>query len=47
MRWKAILYDTGYKQNRYVEKYWLKTLHSSKQVNFRIWGRFDSLSQDY
>ena len=32
MRWKAIMYDTGCKQNRNVDKYGLKTLHSPKQV---------------
>ena len=32
MRWKAIMYDTGCKQNVNVEKYGLKTLHSPKQV---------------
>ena len=32
MRWKAIMYNTGCKQNRNVEKYGLKTLHSPKQV---------------
>ena len=32
MRWKAIMYDTGCKQNGNVEMYWLKTLHSPKQV---------------
>ena len=32
MRWKAIMYDTGCNQNRNVEKYGLKTLHSPKQV---------------
>ena len=32
MRWKAIMYDTGCKQNGNVETYGLKTLHSSKQV---------------
>ena len=30
--WKAIMYDTGCKQNRNVEKYRIKTLHSLKQV---------------
>ena len=30
MRWKAITYDTGCKQNENVEKYGLKTLHSPK-----------------
>ena len=32
MRWKAIMYDAGCKENRKVEKYGLKTLHSPKQV---------------
>ena len=32
MRWKAITYDTVCKQNKNVEKYGLKTLHSPKQV---------------
>ena len=32
MRQKAILNDTGCKQNRYIEKHGLKTLHSPKQV---------------
>ena len=32
MRWKAITYDNGCKQNRNVEKYGLKTLHTPKQV---------------
>ena len=32
MRWKAIMYDAGCKENRSVEKYGLKTLHSPKQV---------------
>ena len=32
MRWKAIMYDAGCKQNRKLEKYGLKTLHSPKQV---------------
>ena len=32
MRWKAIMYDAGCKENRNVEKYGLKTLHSPKQV---------------
>ena len=32
MRWKAIMYDTGCKQNGNVEMYWLKTLRSPKQV---------------
>ena len=32
IRWKAIMYDTGCKQNRCVEKYGLITLHSPKQV---------------
>ena len=32
MRWKAIMYDTGCKQNRNLDKYGLKTLHSPKQV---------------
>ena len=30
MRWKAIMYDAGCKENRKVEKYKLKTLHSLK-----------------
>ena len=29
----TIMYDTGCKQNRKVEKHGLKTLHSPKQVN--------------
>ena len=32
MRWKAIMYDAGSKENKNVEKYGLKTLHSPKQV---------------
>ena len=32
MRWKDIMYDTGGKENRKVEKYGLKALHSPKQV---------------
>ena len=32
MRWKAIMYDAGCKQNRKLEKYGLKTLRSPKQV---------------
>ena len=32
MRWKAIMYDAGCKQNIKLEKYGLKTLHSPKQV---------------
>ena len=32
MRWKAIMYDTVCKQNKNIEKYGLKTLHSPKQV---------------
>ena len=32
MRWKAIMYNAGCKENRNVEKYGLKTLHSPKQV---------------
>ena len=32
MRWKAIMYDAGRKENRKAEKYGLKTLHSPKQV---------------
>ena len=32
MRWKAIVYDTGWNQNGNVEKYGLETLHSPKQV---------------
>ena len=32
MRWKAIMYDAGFKENRKVEKYLLKTLHSPRQV---------------
>ena len=32
MRWKAIMYDAGCKQNRKLEKYWLKILHFPKQV---------------
>ena len=32
MRWKAIMYDAGCKENRKVEKYGLKTLYSPKQV---------------
>ena len=32
IRWKAIMYNTGCKQNGYVEKYGLITLHSPKQV---------------
>ena len=32
MRWKAIMYDAGCKENRNVEKYGLKALHSPKQV---------------
>ena len=32
MRWKAIMYDTGCKQNGNLEKHGLKTLHSPKQV---------------
>ena len=32
MRWKAIMYDAGCKQNIKLEKYGLKTLHSLKQV---------------
>ena len=32
MRWKTIMYDAGCKQNRKLEKYGLKTLHSPKQV---------------
>ena len=32
MRWKAIMHDAGRKENRKVEKYRLKTLHSQKQV---------------
>ena len=36
MRWKAIMYDTGWKQNVNVEKYGLKTLHSS----FFIYTRY-------
>ena len=33
MRWKAIMYDAGCKQNRKLEKYELETLHCPKQVN--------------
>ena len=32
MRWKTIMHDAGCKENRNVEKYGLKTLHSPKQV---------------
>ena len=32
MRWKAIMYDAGFEENRKVGKYGLKTLHSQKQV---------------
>ena len=32
MRWKAIMYDAGCKENRKVEKYGLTTLHSLKHV---------------
>ena len=32
MRWTAIMYDTGCKQNGNVEKYGLKSLYSPKQV---------------
>ena len=32
MRWKAIMYDAGCKQNRKLEKYWLRILHCPKQV---------------
>ena len=32
MRWKAIMYDSRFKENRKVEKYSLITLHSPKQV---------------
>ena len=32
MRWKAIMYDAGRKEDKKVEKYELKTLHSPKQV---------------
>ena len=32
MRLKAIIYPAGCKENRKVEKYGLKTLHSPKQV---------------
>ena len=32
IRWQAIMYDTGCNQNRNVEKYGVKTLHSPKQV---------------
>ena len=32
MRWKAIMYNTGCKQNEYIEKYWLKTLNSPKEI---------------
>ena len=36
MRWKAIMYNAGCKQNRKLEKkYELKTLHSPKQVKER------------
>ena len=36
MRWKAIMYNAGCKQNRKLEKkYGLKTLHSPKQVKER------------
>ena len=36
MRWKAIRYNAGCKQNRKLEKkYGLKTLHSPKQVKER------------
>ena len=36
MRWKAIMYGAGRKENRKVEKYKLKALHSlkSKSKNF-------------
>ena len=32
MKWKAIMYGTGCKQNRNVERYRLKTLYSLKQA---------------
>ena len=32
MRWKAVMHDAECKENRNVEKYGLKTLHSPKQV---------------
>ena len=32
MRWKAITYNAGRKENKKIEKYGLKTLHSPKQV---------------
>ena len=32
MRWKAIMYAAGCKQNRNLEKYGLKTLHSPIQA---------------
>ena len=32
MRWRAIMHDAGFKQNRKLEKYGLKTLRSPKQV---------------
>ena len=44
MRWKSIMYDAGRKENRKVEKYGLKTLHSPKQVK-ELSERIDSRSQ--
>ena len=32
MRWQAIMYDAECKQNRKLEKNWLKMLHCPKQV---------------
>ena len=32
MRWETIMYDAGFKQNRKLEKYWLKMLHCPKKV---------------
>ena len=36
MRWKAIMYDAGCKQNRKLEKYGLETLPQTSQRTFRI-----------
>ena len=44
MRWKSIMYDAGRKENRKVENYGLKTLHSPKQVK-ELSERIDSRSQ--
>ena len=39
MTWEAIMYNTGYDQNRNVDNYGLKILHSSKQSKKSLYLR--------